>query len=133
MSLIPKEKRETIVDMWQAGMPASEIAEKNGMSRNSVMGLIHRERQSGRELRNYVKAKAMPPKTPARIISFFEKKVHAKNRTNLAIHELTPSSCRFIVDGLGANSVYCGAKIMRDSYCPEHYMVCYVPIKKGPK
>jgi len=44
---------------------------------------------------------------------------------------LTSSSCRFIISEPDKPIRYCGEKMVRCSYCKEHYSVCYVPVRKN--
>lgn len=50
---------------------------------------------------------------------------------NCLFHELTPNSCRFILNDprgkIGA--LYCGSQIEVRSYCRQHYDMCYYPSK----
>jgi len=129
---ISEEIRNKIVCLWQEGFSGGEIAEKIGTTRNAVIGLIGRERKKGRDLRKIqTRVKPMRVKPPVKIVSIFEKKLPASMRKNLKIHELTSTSCRFIVSGEGANSIFCGDKQKRRSYCEKHAEMCYIPIRKN--
>lgn len=132
-----EENKESILKMWQDGVTSNQIADSLGLTRNAVMGFIHRQKAKGQELRGHQPRKPpMPVKKPARIISFFEKKIPAKDKRNIELHELTPTSCRFIVTGDGEPVRYCGDKITYRSYCALHTTMCYrpaVPAKRVSK
>lgn len=124
--LISKEAREKIIALWQEGKTGSEIAAEINSTRNSVIGFINRERKRGIDLRGAAMSPRKPRvKPPKKIVSIFEKRLPAAERGSLLIHELTPQSCRFIVSGSGAESMFCGSGIQAGSYCEKHRKICY--------
>jgi hypothetical protein len=129
--MIAQETKEKIVSLWQEGKSGDQIAEEIGSTRNAVIGFINRERKRGVELRGAIKVvRPMRIKPPKKIISIFERRLPASKRENLRLHELAPTSCRFIVAGEGLHAVFCGKPKEYQSYCKHHASLCYVPPKK---
>ena len=132
--LISEETQKKIIDLWSTGMSAKNIAAEVKKTRSSIMGFIYRQRVRGIELRRRVeRPKKMAKKPPHKILSQYEKSLPFRDKTNLRIHELERTSCRFIVHGEGANAIYCGCRIYTRSYCKEHLIKCYIFTKTGPK
>lgn len=124
------EARNQIIDLWQLGHSGGEIAEQMGLTRNSIIGYISRQRANGVLLRSARKERIMPVKPPKRILSILERKVPVGDRRRLKIHELESKSCRFIVTPIDAPVLYCGAPMVDRSYCKEHLAICYTPVKR---
>ena len=62
-----EEKRAEILRLWNLGYSSSKIAAEIGLSRNSVIGAVHRMRQAGVEIisKERVKSKKVAkPKAP---------------------------------------------------------------------
>lgn len=126
-NIISQETKELIISLWQKGKSGTDIAHQIGSTRNAVIGLINRERKKGVDLRGSDKIVNVSRKPrPKRIVSFFEKRLPAEKRQNIMLHELTPTSCRFIVSGEGASALFCGSKKEFRSYCAKHASICYV-------
>lgn len=124
---IHQEEKDKIIEMWQEGKTGKEIAEIICSTRNAVIGFINRERKKGLDLRKTTRAcSSMRRKPLKKIVSMFEKKLPARDRRSIQIHELTPTSCRFIVEGEGINAIFCGHSISLKSYCEKHVKICYV-------
>lgn len=127
-----EEKRAEILRLWNLGYSSSKIAAEIGLSRNSVIGAVHRMRQAGVEIikKEKVKSKKIAkPKAPKPIKRdpFYDNPVD--------ILGLRMSSCRFIVEeGTTEATKYCNQKAWKASYCKDHYKICYyrpgVPISK---
>lgn len=129
---LTEEKRQRIAELWNLGLSSSVISEDVGLTRNSVIGAVHRLRQKGQilikaeEKRTHVfrPKKKLPtykntPKPPV-----FGKPV--------GIMQLTPQSCRYIVAEGGVDETrYCNNQIDKESYCAEHYKLCYVPHRRS--
>lgn len=131
---ISEETQKKIIDLWSSGMSAENIATEVNKTRSSIMGFIYRQRVKGKDLRHRVKKPVkMAKNPPKRIISQYEKYLPFKDKTHLRIHELEPSSCRFIIHGEGSNAIYCGSRIHSRSYCKEHLLQCYIFPKTVPK
>jgi hypothetical protein len=118
-----EEKRAEILRLWNLGYSSSKIAAEIGLSRNSVIGAVHRMRQAGVEIikKEKVKskkvAKPKAPKPPKKD-PFYNNPVD--------ILGLRRSSCRFIVEeGSPEATKYCNQKAWKASYCQDHYKICY--------
>lgn len=150
---ISDETRQKIINLWKEGVTSGEIALSLNITRSAVMGFVHRQKLSGMELRGRqlpkpkqpdppkppeppeqtpeVRPDEMPVKPSPVIVSIFERRLPARFRRNLEIHELTPTSCRFIVTGENDPVLYCGDRIAKGSYCGMHADVCYVKPRRG--
>lgn len=131
--------REDIVKMWEEGLSGSQIADKLKITRNAVIGVIHRIRQSGVLLRGQQerpqKEKKQKPNRDLRkdeiIIRHHEPEAtpdyyYDAGEYNTNMSGLKYYSCRFIVkDGSYDEAIYCGSRIHRASYCKDHYKICY--------
>lgn len=124
------ERNEEILRLWKDGMTGAQIAENIGVTRNAVLGLIHRMKQKGESLERKVnnrvfKVKEIKVKKQIR-------KLKEETRMPSGILNLRRDSCRFIVeDGDEKQTRYCNQKIHRASYCQEHYKICYYTSKSG--
>jgi hypothetical protein len=128
-----EEKRSKIAELWNLGWTSSHIADAVGLSRNSVIGAVHRLRKGGammttREERK--KPKAVKKTNERAIIKRTKKNENLGKPANIL--NLTFQSCRYIVEeGDVYNTKYCNKQIDRGAYCKEHYKICYVPAKKS--
>jgi GcrA cell cycle regulator len=133
-----EERVETLKTLWQSGCSASQVARQlGGVSRNAVIGKVHRLGLAGRE------APARPRLSPAstdrirrvrtaaaslpRVIRRFERPaLPALSDVELAptatIHTLTVIACRWpIGDPQDGDFGYCGrARVGAGSYCQDH-------------
>jgi GcrA cell cycle regulator len=94
---------EELYAKFMQGMTTTEIGKQYGMTKNAVIGRIDRLR------RKIAAGKCKEP---------------AMTSTNCTIMELTPKSCRYILD---ADNTYCGAQRVKGAYCAEHARLCYRP------
>lgn len=128
-----EEKRAKIAELWNLGWTSSHIADAVGLTRNSVIGAVHRLRKNGTIFLE------RPTKAPTRVAKKSHELPIRKNikrnidfGTPVNILKLSYQSCRFIVeDGNVYETKYCNKKIDRGAYCNEHYKICYVPAKKS--
>lgn len=143
--------------MWDEGRTGTEIAKALGMTRNAVMGRIHRLRGKGVQMgsRPAVKPKKdkTAPTTKVITMPFVMPKYHKKPKAKKEVEEvaevielvipqpepklrnrpktlmqLKPFDCRWI----RPDNLYCGeeAKSARTPWCTEHYALVYAPRKK---
>lgn len=117
--------REKAIALWQQSLTSYQIAERLGVSRNAVLGVIKRHRDKGNQLRGKV-VKIQKPKPVEVLFDYLEPK------TGVSLFGLRHSSCRYII-GEDESAIYCGRTKERGSYCAEHYRLCYVPVKKDSK
>lgn len=136
--MISEDVKIEIRTLWNDGMTGSQIGEKLGLSRNAVLGAIHRMRAAGHELavrgdgvfRPKKKRKFMSrPKLPTRS----KADDSADEKRPVGLLKLTPRSCRYIVThGNFETTKYCNAEALEvGPYCKEHRALCYVPIRKN--
>lgn len=129
-----EEKRARIAELWNLGWTSSHIADAVGLSRNSVIGAVHRLRKNGaimttreerRKPRIVKKAHELPIRKNL-------KKKNLELGKPVNILKLSFQSCRFIVEEGGVHETkYCNNKIHKGAYCEDHYKICYVPAKKS--
>jgi GcrA cell cycle regulator len=126
--------------MWAEGMSAAQIAaEFSGISRNAVLGKVHRLRASGVTLgrRPQVPAKpkasrsrpALPPRVAFMSLPAIRKPTPKRapalppdKSTHCTLMDLNDKRCRWpIGDPQKAHMLYCGATPEAGkSYCPHH-------------
>lgn len=129
-----EEKRQKIAELWNLGWTSSQVADAVGLSRNSVIGAVHRLRKNGaimttREERK--KPRVVRTTKELRIRKNIERKASNLGKP-VNILKLTYQSCRFIVDqGNVYETKYCNNQMHRASYCKEHYRICYTPTKRS--
>ena len=125
-----EEKREIIRDLWNKGHSSSQIAVVVGLSRNAVIGAVHRMKKKGVE----INAKERPVSKKKEVIEIIENDYGGYYGEPVDILGLRMHSCRFIVEeGTPYTTKYCNKKSWQASYCKEHYKVCYIPINKRSK
>lgn len=145
-----------IAELWEKGMTSGQIAEHFKISRNAVMGVVHRLRNQGK-----IKKREQDKKTPVKLpklggpltmrkllkkiktkkkaksvnqielpFSFIEPEIVAPS--NCSIMELTPSTCRYVVGEVRAEkTLYCGNKVHDRNFCREHFKMCYYTPSKA--
>ena len=107
------EKIKALKELWQQGVPASEIAESlgDGFTRNSVIGKAHRLKLPGRP-------------SP----------INRKNGpSGFPLLALTERMCRWPVgDPKKPEFHFCGRTVeVSKTYCPEHRAVAFQAAKKA--
>lgn len=105
---------ETLKSLWNEGLSTSEMGVRLGITKNAVVGKVHRlglpKRQS-------------PIRTPVRRV------VETEVRTDVVrIEELTTSMCRWPMGEPGAHGFdFCGrSSVDGRPYCDEHCARAYV-------
>ena len=150
------ERVELLKKLWAEGLSASQIAAQiGGLSRNAVIGKVHRLGLSGRaktssssipRMRKPRAAsqglnRAMRPRLRFRgntaLAPDYELEPDADPLANVvpmgprvSITELSESTCRWPIGEPGAEDFcYCGAQIKAElPYCPYHARLAYQPI-----
>jgi hypothetical protein len=145
---------EMICNLWNAGKTSGEIASHMGLTRNAVMGVIHRAREKGVELMTHEGLFKQKVAVTRPVKSNLELKKSNSGRTvvvkkarpmardfeklfgftenvkgGVGILDLGLFSCRYIVEGTGVDAVYCGKRTASRVYCDEHHEICYVPVQ----
>lgn len=131
--------------LWRDGYSGSQIAKRlGGVSRNAVIGKIHRLGLSGRATRFRTKEskprqprkRCTPfnqPQRPASVALFKTEpytppiKPHIPEAERKTLLQLEDKDCRFPVTD-EAPHAFCGrAKIAGLPYCEDHARICFVP------
>ncbi len=137
------EMVEGLKKMWKQGLTTNEIAKNLGVSKNSIVGKVHRLNLTARpspikkkedepavvESAPSVKKTAEAP-TETKTLNV-EKKIGSS--ACLKLTELDNHTCRWpIGDPRDDNFCFCGKKVRGgQTYCEEHSAVAYVkPNKK---
>lgn len=130
--------QEQILKLWMQNKSGMQIAVMLGVSRGVVMGHVHRMRKKGMfEYRVGPKQKTEKPKPKitskdikivrspevkevTKVFEFVEPKGPVK------LVDLQGLSCRYIIGPTkGPNTLYCGKRKDRGSYCKEHHEICF--------
>ena len=137
------EMVEGLKKMWKQGLTTNEIAKNLGVSKNSIVGKVHRLNLTARpspikkkEDEAVAETVAVQDKktveTPAEVKPLnVEKKIGSS--ACLKLTELDNHTCRWpIGDPRDDNFCFCGKKVRGgQTYCEEHSAVAYVkPNKK---
>jgi hypothetical protein len=147
----PEETRKQVLDMWARGHTSNEISTALSITRNQVMGLVHRAQRMGlAERRPYQSQKPKEKPKPAPVAPAVQKgkislavvsiqrepempkKPVEPPQPQLRLHQpktimqLTQFDCRWI----RPDKKYCGhpARSARTPWCDEHYKMVYVPL-----
>ena len=149
-----EERREVIKIMWNKNFTGKEISIKLGMTRNAVMGVVHRMISKGELLHKTVekqqiayyrvmgerKIKNPPPapvvkkfiktqKAPVYVVEEMFDPLQVTNFMSLKI-----DSCKFSISGKRASEyIFCEKVATKKSYCDHHYSICYTKRELRPK
>lgn len=145
-----EEMVEGLRQMWLEGLTANEIAKKLGVSKNSIVGKVHRLCLKARPSPIKKKEEDAAPvaavveeatiETPEEIlpeenVPVMEvktpKKVH-KGAHHVKLMELDSHTCRWpLGDPRDEDFCFCGKKVrMGQTYCEEHANMAYVKATK---
>lgn len=134
VSVVKDTKRnETILLLWSRGQSATIIGAALGVSRNAVIGVVHRA-GGGRDRVKKLKApeptarvRTTPFRLKSRLVDQPRQAVRASRRPSLdlTLMELKPHHCRFPY-GETTPYLFCGAsRAPGSSYCEQHHADCY--------
>jgi hypothetical protein len=150
-----EDLRCKIIEMWDKSISGGAIATELGITRNSVIGVIYRERAKGRIFRTHSE-KRKPNNLQAKIIINDQpnKKTEPKGKNTKIIlvkviddpitqeyfaddkseicsmNDLQSYSCRYPVSEDNETPImFCGKRQERGSYCKKHGAICYYPPK----
>lgn len=135
-----EERLEELRQYWSGGKPASAIALEMGLSRNAVLGKVHRLGLEGRRagaranaprlarlrVSKKMSGKPFPRSTKQRTAPVKVQLVepvpeHAKTIRELTFRDGHPQECRWIVGPTKAeHTVYCGTPTHGQSWCGYH-------------
>ncbi len=130
------ESVEKLRQLWAQGLTANEIAKKLGVTKNAIVGKVHRLCLTARP--SPIKSKDAAdelPLQPDLIEKIEEKSVEEvveprKNEelTNIKLVDLDSHTCRWpIGDPRDDDFCFCGKKVRSgQTYCDEHSMQAYV-------
>lgn len=143
------ENMKTLVEMWEAGGTATEIATQFGTTRNAVLGKLHRisngkmsiyKRPKGTQARKRASVSATQSirhRIPRRVIikpgSYVRREVTAPapRVPNVIFLDRRADQCAYITSdaGVPVTQIRCCGASQREgsSYCAFHYLLCYKP------
>ena len=143
------EMVEGLRQMWEEGLTANEIAKRLGVSKNSIVGKVHRLCLKARP--SPIKRKDNPEEVivenkievcpQVEVVEVVEEKVEpitkkakkSEKSGNIKLVELDSHTCRWpLGDPRDDDFCFCGRKIrLGQTYCDEHSAMAYVKaIKK---
>ena len=130
------ESVEKLRQLWAQGLTANEIAKKLGVTKNAIVGKVHRLCLTARP--SPIKSKEAEeesPQQPDLIEKIEEKPVEevakphkTEELTNIKLVDLDSHTCRWpIGDPRDDDFCFCGKKVRSgQTYCDEHSMQAYV-------
>lgn len=141
------EMVEDLRRMWVEGLTAKEIATRLGVSKNSIVGKVHRlcltARPSPIKRKDVAEEVAAPAAEVAVAVEEItvveeidtapQKKAQPLAGTNIKLVDLDSHTCRWpIGDPRDDDFCFCGKKVHTgQTYCDEHAVLAYVkPVKK---
>ena len=110
-----EDKIKKLKKMWQAGKPTAEIAKTLGMSKNSIIGKVHRLNLKVRP--SPIKTDAVKPKkTPQKVVE------------KVGLMDLKLNTCRWpIGDPKDEDFHFCGEQTVTGKpYCLAHCQEAYL-------
>jgi len=138
------ERMQRIDELLAKNLTRAQIAERLGLSRDQVQGLIHKERKR-RQRAAARAARGEPPITPKvtpptvkmeRGTPSLPKMVDLPIMSSelsfeppegkLNIWNVKRTHCRY----MDAEGFFCGEPVARASYCQHHYNRCYTPTQR---
>jgi len=142
-----------IIEAWNSGRSSNEIGKMIGVSRNVIVGVIHRARIAGHDVKlkaasgkNFHKIKAekkakLKPEIPKPAMSPAVKLIplHFVPKTVvpglIEIQDLGPRQCKYPVKmSSEGKHLFCGEERQEKSpYCPKHHQKCYDPMRSRPR
>jgi len=148
------ERNDKIIELWNQEYSASEIAKHLNLTKNIVIGVITRSRDSGSGLivrpkldgpvrcgmrRKRVSHKKRPGADPVRAVSLpklFQKPLKHERPdlriVGIPLWELERRSCRYPTSRVDEQHYFCGetTKDMTSSYCEKHHSIVWVKKKR---
>ena len=150
------EHEQEILRLWEKGLTGQQISEKIGVTRNAVMGKLHRLRQQHvityknvatrmaaikHRVRVTERAKVKQVKVVdekplieevEELLPMLLEELRPKetDRKPVGLMKIDSSSCRYVVDGVTTKDfLFCNAvKKAGSAYCQEHHDICHIPL-----
>ena len=150
------ENVEKLRQLWSEGLSANEIAKKLGVTKNAIVGKVHRlclkarpspikskdntenvketsvvvevEEQTLTVEQSVVEETEIVEEAPV----YVEKKIYKRSPSNVKLMELDSHTCRWpIGDPRDEDFCFCGKRVRSgQTYCDEHSAVAYVKALK---
>jgi len=150
------ERNENIIELWNKEYSAREIAKHLGVTKNIVIGVVTRARNSGSGLivrpklegpadcglrgrKDRVSHKKRPGADPVKAVSMpklFQKPLKNEKAdtriVGIPLWELERRSCRYPTSRVDEQHYFCGdvTKDLTSSYCEKHHGVVWVKKKR---
>lgn len=137
---------ETLKSLWRDGLSASQVAKTlGGVTRNAVIGKVHRLGLSGRVAGGVVRRSATPrpsrpsplriarsPSPPAKPVVSIVEPPEGPGLVS-SLERVGAHSCRWpIGDPKSDTFSFCGREAGEGSYCPGHHRAAHRPTKLKP-
>lgn len=133
--------------LWKEGQSATEIGKRLGVSRNAVLGKLHRlavQEAAGGKLVKAPRANLQrPPATPRKpkmklvppapkpalpAVQLVDDSIVKPRPLLMKLFDLDNNDCRWPVEGEKANTLFCGHNTHQDKvYCAYHCRMAYAP------
>lgn len=143
------ERVESLKKLWQDGLSASQIAKQlGGVTRNSVIGKVHRLGLSGRAQPSRPARPVFKAPRPQRAVAQPAAPRRIAEPTPMALEALPPTPARYMDEASGVATIFtlgthmckwpigdpaedgftfCGRRQSDGPYCIEHARVAYQP------
>ncbi len=117
-----EDKIKKLKKMWQSGKPTAEIAKFLGMSKNSIIGKVHR-----------LNLKVRP--SPIKLENVKQKKIPQKVLEKIGLMDLKLTTCRWpIGDPKDEDFCFCGKQTVTGKpYCQKHCQEAYANMSTEEK
>ncbi len=146
-----EERVALLKKLWLEGLSASQIAKQlGGVTRNAVIGKVHRLGLSGRATPSQPSRpafKAPRPARPASASTLAPRRIaphipapepspvyYVEEPGSATVLTLGAHMCKWPIGDPSSDSfTFCGRRIGEGSYCQEHARVAYQPQQKGKR
>jgi GcrA cell cycle regulator len=135
------QRTQRLTDLWRAGKSAREVADALGVTRNAVIGKLHRLGLSGdpahasagpSKPRRERRPRAVVVRSPATRRQAFVCQAEALPGLARHLEDLSRRACRWpIGDPKSADFAFCGRPAEAQPYCAVHQAVAVAPRRKG--
>ncbi|MCW8915060.1 MAG: GcrA family cell cycle regulator [Magnetovibrio sp.] len=133
------ERIKILIGLWEEGLPTSEIGRRLGVTKNAVVGKVHRlglkKRQS--PIRQTSASSSQPKKAKKVAAAAAPQPAPAKTPTGdvVRLEELTAAMCCWPEGEPGTPDFhFCGKQAVPEKpYCEDHCARAYVKVSKDKK